>query len=73
MFRSIDLFNLGFRSFVMSYVKAFLVSEFCNQCGIELQDGEFNYCSEHCQEMGKHDRDDWQDEMCEYKVEPNKK
>ena len=73
MFRSIDLFNLGFRSFVMSYVKACLFSEFCDQCGIELLDNESAHCSEHCQELGKHDRDDWQDEMCEYKVEPNKK
>ena len=57
----------------MSYVKTFLIKEYCEQCGFELQDGEFNYCSDHCQELGKHDRDDWQDEMCEYKVEPIKK
>ena len=55
----------------MSYVKAFLIKEYCEQCGFELLDNEFNYCSEHCQELGKHDRDDWQD--CEYKVEPDKK
>jgi hypothetical protein len=53
----------------MSYVKAFLIKEYCEQCGFELLDNEFNYCSEHCQEMGKHDRDDWQFDT-PYKVEP---
>tara|TARA_R110000787_G_scaffold62724_1_gene141697 strand:+ start:57 stop:233 length:177 start_codon:yes stop_codon:yes gene_type:complete len=53
----------------MSYVKAFLIKEYCEQCGFELLDNEFNYCSEHCQKMGKHDTDDWQFET-PYKVEP---
>ena len=53
----------------MSYVKAFLIKEYCEQCGFELLDNEFNYCSEHCQELGKHDRDDWQFDT-PYKVEP---
>jgi hypothetical protein len=53
----------------MSYVKTYLIKEYCEQCGFELQDGEFNYCSDHCQEMGKHDRDDWQFDT-PYKVEP---
>ena len=53
----------------MSYVKAFLIKEYCEQCGFELLDNEFNYCSDHCQELGKHDRDDWQFDT-PYKVEP---
>ena len=57
----------------MSYVKAYLVTEFCEQCGFELLDNESTYCSEHCEVMGKHDRDDWQDDECEYKVEPRNK
>ena len=51
----------------MGYVKAFLVKEFCEQCGFELF-GDENYCSEYCRGMAKHDRDEWQD--APYKLEP---
>ena len=44
-------------------------NELSAQCGFELLDNESTYCSEHCEALGKHDRDEWQFET-PYKVEP---
>ena len=51
----------------MGFVKEFLAKDFCGQCGFELLDEE-EYCSDHCEGLGKHDMDEHQD--CDYKVEP---
>jgi hypothetical protein len=75
VFRSIDLFNLDFRFITlggdgMSYVKEFLVKEFCEQCGFELLEDEEQFCGPQCKALATWDQDEWQFDECDYKVEP---
>jgi predicted nucleic acid-binding Zn ribbon protein len=42
--------------------------EYCDQCGFELFEDE-KFCSEYCEALAKHDRDDRQFDA-PYKVEP---